>query len=311
MTATGIDRAIEAHARRQHGAFNTKQAYDLGATPRMVRRRAANGRWTALAPTVWTFPSALPTWHRQVMAAVLSLDRAVVSGLAAGHLHELEGFRTVRPELTVPHGRTHHSPLATVHQSDRAAVTRLGCFPVVTVEQALYDSAGRLGQDRIDSVVEAAVVTGKTTPGALLARAAALVPNPPAGLGCIVAIAEAMAVVDDVPASALEALLFRVLRDPRIPLWVPQASLPWRSDSLTRLDVLIPEWRLIVEADGRRWHTRRADFEKDRLRDQDALAHDHSTVRFTHHQLEAEPALVLDTLLRIGAHRSRGLRQVG
>lgn len=304
MTATGIDRAIEALARTQHGAFNTLQAYDLGATPRMVRRRRANGRWIALAPSVWTFPSALPTWHRQVMAAVLSLQRSAVSGLAAGHLHELDGYRPVRPELTVPHGGTHRSPLATVHQSDRAAVTRLGCFPVVTVEQAICETAGRLGAERTEAVVEAAVVGGRTTPEALLARAESLVPNPPRGLAAVVAVAEDMALTGEVPMSVLEALLFRVLRDPSIPEWIPQAALPWRPASPERLDVLIPAWQLIVEADGRRWHTRRRDFENDRRRDQDALAHGHSTVRFTHHQLAAEPVLVLGTLHRIGAHRA-------
>ena len=304
MTATGIDRAIEAHARRQHGAFSTRQAYDLGATPRMVRRRRDNGAWTALAPSVWTFPSSLPTWHRQMMAAVLSLEGSAVSGLAAGHLHELDGFRPVRPELTVARGRHHVSPLATVHQSDRAATTRLGRFPVVTVEQVICETAGRIGAVRLDDVVTAAVVAGRTTPGALLARAAALVPNPPSGLRRVIDLAEDLGRVGDLPTSVLELLLCEVLADPRIPEWVPQAPLPWRPTSLERVDVLIPSWRLIVEADGRRWHTRRADFERDRRRDQDALEHDHCTVRFTHHQLAFEPAFVLEALVRIGAHRA-------
>ena len=239
------------------------------------------------------------------MAAVLSLEGSAVSGLAAGHLHELDGFRPVRPELTVPRGHHHVSPLATVRQSDRAATTRLGRFPLVTVEQVICETAARIGPDRLEDVVTAAIVAGRTSPDALLARAAALVPNPPSGLRHVIALAEDMGLADEVPASVLEALLFGVLRDPRIPMWVPQASLPWRPASLERLDVLIPDWRLIVEADGRRWHTRRADFERDRRRDQDALENDHCTVRFTHHQLAYEPGFVLASLLRIGAHRAR------
>ncbi len=65
-----------------------------------------------------------------------------------------------------------------------------------------------------------------------------------------------------------------------------------------RLDVLVPSWRLIVEADGRRWHTRRADFENDRRRDHIALANGHRTVRFTYDQL------VHDVLLAAGAGSS-------
>jgi hypothetical protein len=181
MTATGIDRAIEALARRQHGAFSTSQAYDLGATPRIIERRRSNGQWAQLSRTVWALPSAPPTWHRQVMAGVLSLPGSSVSGLAAGHLLELDGYRPVRPELTVPRGGSRRSPFATVHQSDRAVTTTCAGFPVVTVEQAICDSAGRLGAERVEAVIEAAVVGGRTSPGAILARAAGLIPNPPRG----------------------------------------------------------------------------------------------------------------------------------
>jgi len=302
MTATGIDWAIEALARRQHGAFSTSQAYDLGATPRIIERRRSNGQWAQLSRTVWALPSAPPTWHRQVMAGVLSLPGSSVSGLAAGHLLELDGYRPVRPELTVPRGGSRRSPFATVHQSDRAVTTTCAGFPVVTVEQAICDSAGRLGAERVEAVIEAAVVGGRTSPGAILARAAGLIPNPPRGLRDVIATAEAMSRTDAVPMSVLEALLFRILQDPRIPPWTAQAAPPWWLTSGERVDVLIPRWRLIVEADGRRWHTRRRDFENDRRRDHLALAHGHSTVRFTHHQLEREPLYVLDVLLRIGQH---------
>jgi hypothetical protein len=156
--------------------------------------------------------------------------------------------------------------------------------------------------ERLTGIVEAAVVGGRTTPGALLARCAGLMPNPPRGLRHLADLVEEMARTDDLPTSVLEAKLFRVLSDPRVPRWVPQASLPWRPASPERLDVLVPDWRLIIEADGRRWHTRRADFEKDRRRDQDAVAHGYSVLRFTHHQLGEEPTHVLAVILAAGAH---------
>jgi hypothetical protein len=243
MTAHAMDRAIEALARDQHGAFTLRQAQQLGATSGIVRRRRDSGQWQQLSSTVGVLPSAPPTWHRQVMAAVLSLSGSAVSGLAAGHLLELEGYRPVRPELTVPRGTSRRSPVATVHQSDRSLTTQRGPFPVVTVEQALCDSAGRLGSARLESVLEAA--------------------------------------------------LFRILDDPRIPCWEAQAAPGWWPDADERVDVLIPPWRLIIEADGRRRHTRRADFENDRPRDHIALVHDHRTLRFTHQQLCHEPDYVL------------------
>ena len=50
-------------------------------------------------------------------------------------------------------------------------------------------------------------------------------------------------------------------------------------------------WALVIEADGRAWHTRVEDFERDRRRDAEAAAAGYLTLRFTHHQLTHEQAV--------------------
>jgi very-short-patch-repair endonuclease len=69
------------------------------------------------------------------------------------------------------------------------------------------------------------------------------------------------------------------------------------------VDAYIASWRLIVEGDGRRWHTRRADMARDRLRDNEATAHGFAVLRFIYEQLRDEPENVIDTLLRTGQAR--------
>ncbi len=76
-----------------------------------------------------------------------------------------------------------------------------------------------------------------------------------------------------------------------------------------RVDALIPGWQAIIEADGRRWHTRVDDFERDLERDNDAVTHGYRPVRFSWHQLTARRDYVfatLDELARLAAagHRS-------
>ena len=46
-----------------------------------------------------------------------------------------------------------------------------------------------------------------------------------------------------------------------------EATPPWYEPGEARVDALVRPWRLIVEADGRTWHTRVGDFERDRERD--------------------------------------------
>ena len=69
------------------------------------------------------------------------------------------------------------------------------------------------------------------------------------------------------------------------------------------VDAYISVWRLIVEGDGRRWHTRKADYERDRLRDNEATAHGYAVLRFTYEMLRHSPGDCLDTLLRTGQSR--------
>jgi hypothetical protein len=300
MARHAMDEGVERMARRQHGAFSVAQARAEGATRSMIATRRTSGQWTQLAPTVFALPGNPPTWHRQVMAAQLSTPRSSIAGLAAGHLLELEGFRAVRPELRVPRGAGHRTALATVHQTDRFLARAVGPFSAATVEQALCDSAARLGP-RLGDVVTAAITGGRTSAEAIAARCHALWPQPPKGVPRLLGIAMEHGELPGVPMSVLEAELFRILLDPRIPAWEPQATPPWWPRSEERLDVFIPSWSLIVEGDGRRWHTRARDFDRDRRRDHTALVHGCRVVRFTHGQVVHEPDYVLGVLLAAGA----------
>jgi very-short-patch-repair endonuclease len=60
-----------------------------------------------------------------------------------------------------------------------------------------------------------------------------------------------------------------------------------------------------VEADGRRWHTRQADFERDRDRDNMAAAHGIAILRFTYKMLVHQPDHCLGTILATGRARLR------
>jgi very-short-patch-repair endonuclease len=64
--------------------------------------------------------------------------------------------------------------------------------------------------------------------------------------------------------------------------------------------VLIVVWRLIIEGDGRRWHARLESMERDRARDNEAVAHGYRVLRFSYWMLRDHPDEVLDVVLRVG-----------
>lgn len=105
------------------------------------------------------------------------------------------------------------------------------------------------------------------------------------------------------PTSELERLLYRLVEHPEIPPSTRQLPFQFMRADAT-VDLYIADWRLIVEGDGRRWHTRQADLERDRLRDNEATAHGYAVLRFTWKMLTGFTGQCLDTLLRTGQVRS-------
>ena len=91
--------------------------------------------------------------------------------------------------------------------------------------------------------------------------------------------------------------------DPRVPRIHWQAAFPGQETGPRRVDGLVERWRIVLEGDGRAWHTRVDDFERDRRRDQAAAAAGYLTLRFTYHQIVREPERCLSTLIDAGARR--------
>lgn len=306
MTAHELARAIEALARRQHGAFNRTQARDLGASTSQIDRRLLSGAWIRLAPSVYALPGNPPTFERQCMAATLGEPMAWISGPTAAVLHRFDGFRAGRIEMTVPSEASHRRSLAVLRRSATFDATKIDRIPVGTVEQTICDLGSSLSPVRLAEVVDSVLSSRRTTVERLATRFDAL----PSGtrsrlvaLRRVLGDRSADAYVP--PTTALEGALYQVLDHRLLPSYERQPALPWRPDAPQRADSLITGWRLFVEADGRAWHSRVADFERDRRRDRDALAHGYEVARYTYDELVVDPRSVLDDLLRIGDARAR------
>src|SRR5439155_12396545 len=108
------------------------------------------------------------------------------------------------------------------------------------------------------------------------------------------------------PVSELERLGDRVLR--RLsgsPVIIREASFPWLDRGNGRVDRYLPGEGIIVEYDGRRWHARVESFEKDRWRDNQAVAAGLSVLRFTWAHVTLRPRDVLAVIEQTRRIRSR------
>lgn len=308
VTVVHPDRRIDEFASRQYGAFSLTQAREAGLTDTMIQRRLESGAWVRVVAEVYVLASSPPRWERQVAAAILSRREAIVSGTAAAVLHGYEGFRPGRPEITVPDGVSSRSPIARVVRSrwfDEISTTRLSGFRVSSEAETILALAGRLTVAQLESLLDGRVTAGKVEVDDFEVIRRRVAGGRVRGSARLFPLLDERAVdAWEPPGNQLERCLDLITDDPRIPPVSRQH--PFRlADRESIVDRFIARWRLILEADGRRWHTRRADFERDRQRDNAAAAQGLAVLRFTWRMLTQDLEGCRRILLETGAARSR------
>lgn len=220
-------------------------------------------------------------------------------------VHGFDEFAVVRPELIVAYTHNHRTRLATVHRSDSALTTTVDGFRVTTIAQTLCDIVSRVRLDRWERTADGLLLERRLTVEELQERRLRYEHSRRAG------IATFRALVDDRLAdgftpleSELERELSSVLRlvtGCTTVRW--QAPAPWAPDD-KRVDALIPAWGIVLEADGRRWHARVADFDNDRWRDNEAAALGLRVMRFTYTHLTQRRREVAGLIAMAGAATS-------
>jgi len=240
------------------------------------------------------------TWRRQCKVAEVSVDGSAIAGRSAAALHELPGFRPGPIELWTPINTACRHAIAIVHRYAGAKLTIVDGIRVTTIPQTLFDTAMVIDPWRLERAMDDAIQSKKTSVHDLDERLTFYAESRRPGLPKIRPLIQKRTEDGWVPAeSELEALLFVVLdKLPGRPRVTRQAPLPWRSSRPGRVDALLPEHRLIIEADGRRWHTRVKDFDRDQWRNNEAVAYGYGVLRFTWVHLNDFPSDVLDVISR-------------
>lgn len=262
-----------------------------------------------MAEGVYALASAGVSWEGIVQASLLSNPGSIVAGRSAGVLHRFPDFRRGKPEILTSFSSDSRSRIARVIRSrhfDKVATTNVRGFPTSTIAETILTLSLRESPITIERIVDDQLVTGRleiTEFDPILERLE-FARQP--GLGALNRIVRARShSAYQPPTTELERLLYRLLDRHELPAYERQLPISFPRIDAT-VDAFIPIWRMIVEGDGRRWHTRKADFERDRSRDNAAAAEGYIVVRFTYAMLKNNPDDCLETLLKTGSWREKG-----
>lgn len=303
MAWTEIDRQAVALAKSQHGIVGHDQLVAAGATPGVIHRRLAGRQWEGLAQGVYRVPGHPQTWHQSLLAAVLAAGPgAVASHRAAAALWKFPGFTGAAPEVLRPRHTDHRCPLGTVHETKvipPAHLTVVDAIPVTGPARTVFDLAAVVHLGRTARALDTCLSDGLADMGTFHALLEDMEGRGRRGLGLMRRLLAERGPDYVPPASELERRVLKLLVDAGLP--EPQRQV-WAggSDAVGRVDFAYPDQCLLIEADSRRHHMSKTDFENDRRRDNWLMAAGWRVLRITWEQVTQRPhevvALVKEAL---------------
>ncbi len=287
---TTIDRRIAKLADRQHGVVARWQLLALGLSVRAIEPRIESGLLVRVYRGVYLVARTVLSPRGHLIAAVLSCGPcAVLSHRSALVLHGLLQSGT-KIEVTVRGtGRVQRGKLR-IHTSsfDAEDLTIVDGIPVTSVARALLDGAAALNDDQILRAVEQSErlrLFDLRAVERVMARRAA-VPGTRRLRRVLAAYRE--------PAptrSELERLFLKLLKRAGIPLPLVNTIVAG-----LEVDFYWPDAQLVVELDGRAYHSSPRAFETDRIRDARLLRAGIRVLRITYERLRTDPQGVVDDL---------------
>jgi very-short-patch-repair endonuclease len=297
----------------QAGAISRAQAHACGLTARMIERRVSSARWAVVHRGVYAIAGAPRSWLTAVWAAALAAgENAVVSHETALLLHGLSDRVLPRHPVKLTTRRGAHPRVAgaVVHQaSDLAShhmARRRSGLVVVTPARGIVDVAGTVGERHLGHLVDDVLVARLASLAQISCCLQQVARRGKPGVRALGRVLDGRRDGYVPPHSALERQLFEVLAAGGLPEPRRQVPLPSRSGIDGVVDAAYPDVRLVIEADGRRWHTRVRDLARDHLRDAESARLGWQTLRLLYEQIVGDPDGTCSTVRDIRQAR-RGL----
>lgn len=313
MDRRGRDARLVLIAGRQAGAFSYAQAVEAGFPHSTIGRRLGSGAWERRFPGVYVMGGTPAGREGDLWCAVLAVGGDVaLTHETSALLHGAEGLPLSPITLTARHGSHHRLGGLFVHQIDDLVTwhrTSVRGLPVSSAERAVVE-LGATQPERVVGRVADDLVRGRATTYDRIAAVLAQVARP--GKPGVEKVARTL---DErvggyvPPASELERAFFSALEAGGLPAPIRQLPLPGRAPGLRGLvDAAYPDAQMVMEVDGRRWHTRMEASRADRERDAQVVRAGWVPLRFVYEQVVGHPGEVCATVRET---RELRMRQLG
>ena len=286
---TSADLVASRAAERQSGVIHRSTLVGAGVSDAMILRRIEQGQLTRQAQSVYAYAGAPATESQRLAAQALSVgESACISHDSAAHLWELIQRRPRHVHVAVKRWQREHRSDCVVHESlDLGTADRVwrSGIPVTIPERTVVDLGATspwLGERALSAGVRLELFTIADVAGVVrrVGRKGRR------GVGVIRPLLDLHLSVDGRTESLLEDRFLRILFDRGIAM--PRIQYEVVDDAgafVCRADFAYPAIRLLIEVDGRSYHSDSVAYQRDREKQNRTQALGWSTLRFTWHDV--------------------------
>ena len=296
---TSPDARIAQLAKQQLGVVTRRQALAVGFSDRMIGYRLRQGVWERGSSGIYRLAGVASIADARLVGACLKLPGAVVSHQAAARLHGFPFVEKGPAVVTVPASTTHRLVGVQVHESSDLAsgdCEERGPVVLTGAVRTVVDLATVVRRPRFDRIMDELLAGKVVALEAIADRHSELARKGKPGTQVLREVLEDRGYGYLPPESELEARFLSLLERYGFSQPESQVPLPWRDGCAERVDFVYRAERLVIECDGRRWHSRERDFARDRQRDNEAVLAGWRVLRFTWEQIVNDERVVVAML---------------
>ncbi len=277
IDATGV-------AMANHGLVTRALLRDAGMSNQRIDRWMRSSILRPIGPGIYRlFETAGDRWT--VAAAVLSVSGSAADLHTAAQLHGLSiPLPPGLPQIVVPRSGTNRSALAQVRQSGhlpKVDICSVDGIRTLTIARTVCELVPMVGPGVSERLITSALSHTVLTESELQACDMSLARRGRRGVQHRRSRLGLLLTGEDADLSALERRFLINYQAAGLPSITSQFRPPWFDGLKGVVDFGLEGWRVIIEVDGRAWHSSIAAREQDARRDRRAVRHGWRVLRFT------------------------------